>query len=32
MGVGSARRLSSVNWMVVKDMVLAWVLTFPGCG
>lgn len=32
MGVGSARRLSSVNWSVVKDMVLAWVLTFPGCG
>ena len=32
MGVGSARRLSSVNWGVVKDMVLAWVLTFPGCG
>lgn len=32
MGVGTARRLSSVNWTVVKDMVLAWVLTFPGCG
>jgi inorganic phosphate transporter, PiT family len=32
MGVGSARRMSSVNWSVVKDMVLAWVLTFPGCG
>ena len=32
MGVGSARRFSSVNWGVVKDMVLAWVLTFPGCG
>lgn len=32
MGVGSARRISSVNWLVVKDMVLAWVLTFPGCG
>lgn len=32
MGVGSARRLNSVNWSVVKDMVLAWVLTFPGCG
>jgi PiT family inorganic phosphate transporter len=32
MGVGSARRLSSVNWSVVKDMVMAWVLTFPGCG
>ena len=32
MGVGTARRLSSVNWSIVKDMVLAWVLTFPGCG
>lgn len=32
MGVGSAKRLSNVNWKVVKDMVLAWVLTFPGCG
>lgn len=32
MGVGSARRLSSVNWGVVKEMVMTWVLTFPGCG
>jgi len=32
MGVGASRRLSSVNWNVVKDMVLAWILTFPGCG
>lgn len=32
MGVGAARRLRSVNWGVVKEMVLAWVLTFPGCG
>ena len=32
MGVGAARRLSSVNWGVVKDMVMTWVLTFPGCG
>jgi len=32
MGVGASRRLSSVNWNLVKDMVLAWVLTFPGCG
>jgi len=32
MGVGCARRLSSVNWKIVKEMVLAWVLTFPGCG
>ena len=32
MGVGAAKRVSSVNWGVVKDMVLTWVLTFPGCG
>lgn len=32
MGVGSAKRLSSVNWGVVKEMLLAWFLTFPGCG
>ncbi len=32
MGVGAARRVSMVNWSVVRDMVLTWVLTFPGCG
>ena len=32
MGVGTAKRISSVNWSVVKEMVLTWVLTFPGCG
>ena len=32
MGVGAAKRLSSVNWGVVKEMTLAWILTFPGCG
>jgi len=32
MGVGSAKRISSVNWSIVKEMVLTWVLTFPGCG
>lgn len=32
MGVGAAKRLSSVNWSVVKEMVLTWILTFPGCG
>lgn len=31
MGVGAAKRLSNVNWNIVKEMVLAWVLTFPGC-
>lgn len=32
MGVGASKRLSNVNWGVVKEMVLTWVLTFPGCG
>ena len=32
MGVGVSRGISKVNWLVVKDMVLTWVLTFPGCG
>lgn len=32
MGVGAARRISAVNWGIVNEMVLAWVLTFPGCG
>ena len=32
MGVGASRRMSLVNWGVAKDMVLAWVLTFPMCG
>ena len=32
MGVGASKRMSSINWGVVKEMLLAWVLTFPGCG
>ncbi len=32
MGVGAARRLSAINFSVVRDMVLTWVFTFPGCG
>ncbi len=32
MGVGASRRLSAINFSVVKDMVLTWVFTFPGCG
>ena len=32
MGVGAARRLRSVNWSVVRELVLTWLLTFPGCG
>lgn len=32
MGVGASRNVRSVNWGVVKEMVTAWILTFPGCG
>lgn len=32
MGVGASKRISSVNWGIVKEMLWAWVLTFPGCG
>ncbi len=32
MGVGAARRISAINFSVVKEMVLTWLLTFPGCG
>ena len=32
MGVAAAKRIKAVNWGVVKEMVLTWVLTFPGCG
>lgn len=32
MGVGSVKRLSAINMNIVKDMGMAWILTFPGCG
>ena len=32
MGVGAVKRVSAINFGVVKEMVLTWVLTFPGCG
>lgn len=32
MGVGAARRMGNVNWKIVKELVLTWVFTFPGCG
>lgn len=31
-GVGAANRLSSIKWSTAKEMVYAWILTFPGCG
>ena len=32
MGVGAVKRLSAINFGIVKDMMLTWVFTFPGCG
>lgn len=32
MGVGAVQRLSAINLGVVKEMVLTWIFTFPGCG
>ena len=32
MGGGAVRRMSNVNWKIVKELVLTWVFTFPGCG
>ena len=32
MGVGAVCRLSAINFGVVRDMMLTWVFTFPGCG
>jgi len=31
MGVGAARNVSAVRWGVVREVVAAWVLTFPVC-
>ena len=32
MGVGAVKRLSAINFGVVKEMAMTWLLTFPGCG
>ncbi len=32
MGVGAVKSVKAINFGVVKDMVLTWVFTFPGCG
>lgn len=32
MGVGVVNGANKVNWKIVKEMIYAWVLTFPGCG
>ncbi len=32
MGVGAARRFSSVRWRAAKEIIWTWLLTYPGCG
>ena len=32
MGVGASKSIKRVNWDIAKNMVTAWVLTFPCCG
>ena len=32
MGVGATKRLSAVRWGVAREVVTAWILTFPICG
>ena len=32
MGVGAVKNVKAINFGVVKEMVLTWILTFPGCG
>jgi PiT family inorganic phosphate transporter len=32
MGVGATRRFSAVRWGVSRNIIVAWVLTFPVCG
>ena len=32
MGVGAVKRISAINFGIVKDMMLTWIFTFPGCG
>ncbi|MGN0332480.1 MAG: anion permease [Lachnospiraceae bacterium] len=32
MGVGAVKRLSAINFGVVKDMAMTWIMAFPGCG
>ncbi len=31
MGVGASKRLSAINFSVVREMLLTWILTFPCC-
>jgi PiT family inorganic phosphate transporter len=32
MGVGATKRLSAVRWGIARNIVIAWIATFPICG
>ena len=32
MGVGASKSIKRVNWSIAKNMLLAWIITFPACG
>ena len=32
MGVGATHRLSAVRWGIARNIVAAWIITFPACG
>lgn len=32
MGVSAAKRWSSVDWGIAKNLIIAWLVTFPCCG
>jgi PiT family inorganic phosphate transporter len=32
MGVGATKRLSAVRWGIARNIVTAWIITFPICG
>jgi len=32
MGVGASKRWSNVNWQTARNMISAWLFTFPSCG
>ncbi|MDP2932310.1 MAG: inorganic phosphate transporter [Chloroflexota bacterium] len=32
LGVGATRRFSAVRWGMARNIVIAWIVTFPACG
>lgn len=32
MGVGASKSIRGVNWGIAKNMIFAWIITFPVCG